>query len=215
MPAPGEEPWRFAGCGKLKDHEKTSHQRKSPYRQFIRNWLEEEGIRDEVEERSAPPRLGHPTGGGDGTARRQPNGTGAAHENQPRGGAARARAGNPGLTFKTAQKATAALGLHLVVRLEKLGRRQEFGGIMRQPPAARFDFVSARSGHFVVFADGRNWLRRCGSPCRAISSPWFFPGLREGLGNREAVRVARAFGVDRLVMVTFGFHDRSRTARWQ
>ena len=32
---------------------------------------------------------------------------------------------NPGLTFKTAQKATTALGLHMIVRLEKLGRRRE------------------------------------------------------------------------------------------
>lgn len=32
---------------------------------------------------------------------------------------------NPGLTFKTAQKATSALGLQMIVRLEKLGRSRE------------------------------------------------------------------------------------------
>ena len=32
---------------------------------------------------------------------------------------------NPGLTFKTAQKATAALGLQMIVRLEKLGHSRQ------------------------------------------------------------------------------------------
>jgi len=89
------------------------------------DWLAEEGIRSEVEERSARRALSLQLA--------------QAMEQQGLSQMELARrmktsravvqrvldCNNPGLTFKTAQKATAALGLQMIVRLEKLGRHRE------------------------------------------------------------------------------------------
>jgi ribosome-binding protein aMBF1 (putative translation factor) len=93
------------------------------------DWLEEEGISREVEERSARRALSLQLA--------------QAMERQGLSQMELARrmktsravvqrvldSNNSGLTFKTAQKATAALGLQMVVRLEKLGRRQELAAL--------------------------------------------------------------------------------------
>jgi ribosome-binding protein aMBF1 (putative translation factor) len=82
-------------------------------------WLEEEGIRPEVEERSARRALAIQLG-------RAMEKRGVSQmELARRMKTSRAvvqrvlDASNPSLTFKTAQKATTALGLHLVLRLEE------------------------------------------------------------------------------------------------
>ncbi|MGA2052132.1 MAG: helix-turn-helix domain-containing protein [Opitutales bacterium] len=82
-------------------------------------WLEAEGIREEVEERSARRALAIQL------ARAMEKRGVSQMELARRMGTSRAvvqrvlDASNPSLTFKTAQKATMALGLYLVLRLEE------------------------------------------------------------------------------------------------
>ena len=96
------------------------------------SWLDEEGIREEVEERSARCALAIQL------ARAMERRGVSQMELARRMKTSRAvvqrvlDGGNPGLTFKTAQKATAALGLHLVVRV--VGDRA--GSPRREPDLA-------------------------------------------------------------------------------
>ncbi len=89
------------------------------------DWLEEEGIREEVEERSAR----HAVAVQLAQAMERQGLTQMQLAKRMKTSRAVVQrvldASNPGLTFKTAQKATAALGLHMVVRLEKTSERRE------------------------------------------------------------------------------------------
>jgi len=83
------------------------------------SWLEEEGIRDEVEERSGRHALAIQLA--EAMEKRGVSQMELARRMKTSRAVVQRvlDAENPGLTFKTAQKATAALGLHLVVRLEE------------------------------------------------------------------------------------------------
>ncbi len=101
--------------------------KKKPTREYphvgssFESWLDEEGIRAEVEERSGRRALAIQLA--QAMAKHGVSQMELAHRMKTSRAVVQRvlDAANPSLTFKTAQKATAALGLHLVVRLEENG----------------------------------------------------------------------------------------------